>query len=71
MQETTSFACRTESALQLFNEATSGTLMEAIKRALIVYSQPKPWKQLQTNGMQKDYSWKKSAKEYMALYAGC
>ena len=52
----------------VFNEATSGTLMETIKRALIVYSQPKTWKQLQTSGMQKDYSWNKSAKEYMALY---
>ena len=52
----------------VFNEATAGTLMEAIKRALIVYSQPEAWKQLQTTGMQKDYSWHNSAKDYMALY---
>ncbi len=52
----------------VFNQATSGSLMEAIKRALIVYSQPETWKQLQTNGMQKDYSWNNSAKEYMGLY---
>ena len=52
----------------VFNEATSGALMETIKRALIVYSQPETWKQLQTSGMQKDYSWNNSAKEYMALY---
>ena len=52
----------------VFNEATSGALMEAIKRALIVYSRPNSWKQLQTSGMHKDYSWKKSAQEYMALY---
>ncbi|MDD5322654.1 MAG: glycogen synthase GlgA [Methylococcales bacterium] len=52
----------------VFDEATSGTLMEAIKRALIVYNQPEIWKQLQTCGMHKDYSWNKSAKEYMALY---
>jgi starch synthase len=52
----------------VFNEATSGTLMETIKRALIVYSQPETWKQLQSSGMQKDYSWNKSAKEYNALY---
>jgi starch synthase len=52
----------------VFNEATPGSLMETIKRALIVYSQPKTWKQLQTTGMKKDYSWTKSAKEYMALY---
>ncbi|TAN70997.1 MAG: glycogen synthase GlgA [Methylobacter sp.] len=53
----------------VFNEASPGTLMEAIKRALIVYSHPKTWKQLQTNGMQKDYSWSKSAKQYMTLYS--
>jgi starch synthase len=52
----------------VFNDATSGSLMETIKRALIVYSQPETWKQLQVSGMQKDYSWNKSAKEYMALY---
>ncbi len=52
----------------VFNGATSGSLMEAIKRALIVYNQPKSWKQLQSSGMQKDYSWSNSAKEYMALY---
>ena len=52
----------------VFDEATSGTLMETIKRALIVYSQPETWKQLQTSGMKKDFSWNKSAKEYMALY---
>jgi starch synthase len=52
----------------VFNDATSGSLMEAIKRALIVYSQPETWKQLQTSGMQKDYSWNNSAKEYMGLY---
>jgi len=52
----------------VFNEATAGTLMETIKRALIVYSQALTWTQIQTSGMQKDYSWIKSAKEYMALY---
>ena len=52
----------------VFKEATSGTLMESIKRALIIYNQPEIWKQLQTSGMQKDYSWNRSAKEYMALY---
>jgi starch synthase len=52
----------------VFKDATPGALMETIKRALIVFSQPKAWEQLQISGMQKDYSWNKSAKEYMALY---
>ncbi|MGZ5027146.1 MAG: glycogen synthase GlgA [Methylobacter sp.] len=53
----------------VFNEANAGTLMEAVKRSLILYNHPKTWKQLQTNGMQKDYSWSKSAKQYMTLYS--
>jgi starch synthase len=52
----------------VFNEASPGALMEAIKRSLILYSLPKTWKQLQANGMQKDYSWTKSAQQYVDLY---
>jgi starch synthase len=52
-----------------FNEASPGALMEAVKRALILYSYPKAWKKLQINGMQKDYSWSESAKQYIALYS--
>lgn len=52
----------------VFNDATSGTLIEAIKRALVLYSQPKLWKDIQMNGMKKEYSWKQSAIQYMQLY---
>ncbi len=51
-----------------FNEATPGALMEAIKRSLIVFSDSVVWAQLQINGMQIDYSWRKSAGDYLALY---
>ncbi|MFI3184353.1 MAG: glycogen synthase GlgA [Methylococcaceae bacterium] len=53
----------------VFNEASPGALMEAIKRALILYDHPKTWKRLQTNGMRKDFSWTKSAQQYMNLYS--
>lgn len=53
----------------IFNEANASTLMEAIKRSLILYYHPKTWKQLQINGMQRDYSWNRSAKQYMTLYS--
>ncbi|MGR9013114.1 MAG: glycogen synthase GlgA [Gammaproteobacteria bacterium] len=53
----------------VFNEARPGALMEAVKRALILYNHPKTWKKLQTNGMKRDYSWSKSAKQYMTLYS--
>ncbi|MGZ8193745.1 MAG: glycogen synthase GlgA [Methylobacter sp.] len=52
----------------VFTEASSGALVEAIKRALILYSQPVAWKQLQVKGMQKDFSWSKSASQYLSLY---
>jgi starch synthase len=52
----------------VFNEASPCGLMEAIKRSLILYSHARTWKQLQINGMKKDYSWNKSAEQYMVLY---
>ncbi|MFA6051707.1 MAG: glycogen synthase GlgA [Methylobacter sp.] len=54
----------------VFNEASPGALLEAIKRAMILYSSASIWKQLQTNGMKKDFSWQQSAKQYLALYRG-
>jgi starch synthase len=53
----------------VFNEASPGALMEVIKRAIILYDHPKTWKRLQTNGMRKDFSWTKSAKQYLSLYS--
>lgn len=52
----------------VFDGVLAGTLIEAIKRALMLYSQPKAWKQMQTNGMKKDFSWKHSAEQYRTLY---
>ncbi|MDD5581528.1 MAG: glycogen synthase GlgA [Methylobacter sp.] len=52
----------------VFNDESPGALIEAIKRALILYSQPKTMKQLQIKGMQKDFSWSKSAGQYKTLY---
>ncbi|GAB4253889.1 MAG: glycogen synthase GlgA [Methylomicrobium sp.] len=52
----------------MFNEATPGSLMETIKRALILYRSQETWQALQTQAMQKDYSWSNSAKQYLTLY---
>lgn len=52
----------------VFNEASPGALMEAIKRALILYSNHSLWKKLQTTAMKKDFSWRQSAENYLALY---
>jgi starch synthase len=54
----------------VFNDANPGSLMEAVKRALILYSMPEIWKKLQLNAMKKDFSWQHSAEQYLELYQG-
>ena len=52
-----------------FTDFTPEALLRTMKRALkVYYNNPKKWKQLQINGMKKDFSWDKSAKEYLKLY---
>ena len=43
-------------------------LFDAVKRAIGVYKQKKPWAQLVSNALKCDFSWDRSAGEYMALY---
>jgi starch synthase len=42
--------------------------MEAIKRTMLLYNQPANWKKIQVNGMKKDFSWQRSAEQYLELY---
>ena len=42
--------------------------LKAINAALEIYANPKHWQSLQRNAMAEDFSWKKSALEYTALY---
>jgi len=42
---------------------------KTLEKTLAVYChKPKTWRQLQLNGMKQDFSWNKSAKEYLKLY---
>ncbi|MBS3964309.1 MAG: glycogen synthase GlgA [Methylomonas sp.] len=52
----------------VFNDASPGALLEAIKRCLVLYAQKPLWRQLQKNAMQKDFSWQSSANQYLTLY---
>ncbi len=52
----------------VFDEANPGVLLEAVKRALLLYHQPALWKEIQQTGMRQDFSWKHSAKQYLELY---
>ena len=40
----------------------------ALKRALSFYGNYEIWHKIQLNAVQSDFSWKRSAKEYEALY---
>jgi len=51
-----------------FKQASAGALLEAIKRALLLYNDKKTWKKIQTTAMEKDFSWQNSAEQYLALY---
>lgn len=43
-------------------------MLDAIKRALGFYRKTDIWKDIIRNGMKQDFSWNKSAQEYMELY---
>ncbi len=50
-------------------ENPDGTgLMWAIDQALAVYRQPARWRKLQKNGMARDFSWERSARDYVDAY---
>ncbi len=53
----------------LFEEYTGEALLACVQQALAFYRNKRSWKSLMKRGMKKDFSWKKSAKEYLALYA--
>lgn len=52
-----------------FKPYEPGALLETIKRALRIYSQhPEQWMRLMLRAMQSDFSWDRSANEYVKLY---
>lgn len=52
----------------VFAEATSGALLEAVKRALILHANEALWRKMQRAGMGRDFSWEHSAGQYIELY---
>lgn len=44
-------------------------MLYTIRRAIGLYRQEAVWEQIVMNGVKEDYSWTRSAKSYMALYA--
>jgi starch synthase len=51
-----------------FDSYEGKALLECIRAALRIFRDEQAWRALQTNGMNKDYSWKTSASAYVTLY---
>jgi len=51
-----------------FAEYRPDALLQTLTRALTVFRDPKKWRAIQTAGMHQDFSWDRSAAEYVKIY---
>ncbi len=51
-----------------FKSYNAHDMLDAVRRAIGTYHNKEEWAAVQRNGMRADYSWDKSAEEYIALY---
>jgi starch synthase len=54
----------------MFAPLDRDTLLEACQRAVTAYQDKRIWRQLQKNGMSRDFSWEARAQQYLDLYCG-
>jgi starch synthase len=54
----------------LFSEYRPAAMMHALGVALAAYPDKQTWTRLQKNGMREDFSWDRSAAEYVKMYKG-
>jgi starch synthase len=52
----------------VFTPLAAATLLENCRRAVAVYGDQGIWRQLQKNGMRRDFSWEARAQQYLDLY---
>jgi starch synthase len=52
----------------VFREYTPDALLAALNRALTLFKDKREWRALQLAGMKPDYSWDRSAREYVKIY---
>jgi starch synthase len=51
-----------------FSAYEPNAFLEAIRKAVDLFQDPKAWQSLIANGMKEDFSWDRSARRYMELY---
>ncbi len=51
-----------------FTNYNAHEMLDAVRRSIDTYKKKDVWKSIIRNGMKQDFSWKKSAQEYMKLY---
>ncbi len=51
-----------------FSDYTPAALLDGVGRALACYRRPKAWRTLMRNAMAADFSWQRSAEQYLELY---
>ena len=52
----------------VFIDYSKELLAETIEKAVSYYRMPDVWKQIVRNGMSRDWSWNRSAQEYVSVY---
>lgn len=52
----------------VFNQPTIEALRQSVDQALEIYTKSRTWQKLMKNGMNAQFTWEKSAKEYLNLY---
>jgi starch synthase len=52
----------------VFEDFTPRALLEALHRAITIFGDARKWRALQAAGMQQDFSWDRSALEYVKIY---
>ena len=53
-----------------FEEYSSRALAKAIRKALVLFSEPKLLRHYRRNGIQADFSWERAVKKYVDIYGG-
>lgn len=51
-----------------FKDYSAREMLVAVQRSLVVYSNTELWHELMRRGMSQDWSWERSARQYMILY---